>query len=164
MRRSVLLVAVLLALAGCQRTPPGTITTTSMAGRCASPATYLARGKPSPCLTPGDIRTSDPTVICVRGQASRVRAELTPAQWSGRRAAVMRRYSLTSLKGYTVDHALPLEGGGSNEISNLAPQQQTIAKGKDRAEAGLHAGICKPGVTATKVRALQVAFLKQWGS
>jgi hypothetical protein len=163
MRRWGLLLVTALILAGCQpRGQTVTPTTTAMTG-CAPPATYLARGRPSPCLTPGVVRTSDPKVICVAGHASKVRHELTSAEWSIRRAEVMRAYGLASLKGRTVDHVLPLEGGGSNDVGNLFPAEQAAAKDKDRAEAGLHAGICKPGITTAKVRVLQAAFLRQWG-
>lgn len=160
-RRVLLLAVALVLLVGCETRQHSTSPATT-ARQCAPPAAYLARGHASPCITPGDIRTSDPKVICVRGQAGRVRAELTSAEWSVRRAEVMRRYGLATLKGHTVDHLLPLEGGGSNEVSNLVPQPSAIAKGKDQAENGLRAGICKPGVTATQVRSLQQAFLRQW--
>lgn len=162
-RRVLLLAAALVVLVGCSPQRHSSAPADG-GGRCAPPAAYLAQGHADPCLTPGDIRTSDPAVICVKGQASRVRGELTSAEWSVRRAEVMRRYSLGSLKGYTVDHLLPLEGGGSNDVENLMPQQQAIAKSKDKAENGLHAGICKPGVTVGKAHALQETFLRMWGA
>ncbi len=163
MRRWLLALAAvpMLMLAGCHVPSKPAVTTTTM-GRCAAPATYLAQGKPDPCLTPGEVRTSDPKVICVRGYATKVRQELTSAEWSMRRAEVMRAYGLDTLKGRTVDHVLPLEGGGSNDTDNLFPQEQAAAKGKDRAEAGLHVGICKPGMTVAKVQQLQQSFLNQW--
>ncbi len=142
--------------------PTVTTVAATTTARCAPPSVYLARGKPSPCLTPGVVRTSDPKVICVAGYATRVRSELDSGQWTARRAEVARRYGLVTLKGRTVDHQLPLEGGGSNDIANLVPQEQTAAKGKDIAERGLHAGICKPGVTVEQARRLQDAFLNQW--
>jgi hypothetical protein len=161
-RRVLLLVLALAFLVGCTSGRQPTTSTTTV-GRCVAPSVYLARGKPDPCLTPGVIRLSDPAVICQRGYATRIRRELTSAEWSVRRAEVMRAYGLASLKGRIVDHVLPLEGGGSNDVGNLFPQEQVAAKGKDRAEAGLRAGICKPGVTAAGVQQLQQAFLKQWG-
>jgi len=164
MRRWGLLLVAVLILQGCQPGGRPTTPTSSAPASCAPPATYLARGRPSPCLTPGVVRTSDPTVICVPGHASKVRHELTSAEWSIRRAEVMHAYGLASLKGRTVDHVLPLEGGGSNDVENLFPAEQAAAKAKDRAEASLHAGICKPGVTVAGVQQLQQAFIAKWGS
>jgi hypothetical protein len=163
MRRWGLFLVAVLILAGCQPGDRSATPATTAMTSCAPPATYLARDRPSPCLTPGVVRTSDPKVICVAGYATKVRQEITSAEWSVRRAEVMRAYGLASLKGRTVDHVLPLEGGGSNDVGNLFPQEQTAAKAKDRAEAGLRAGICKPGVTVAKVQQLQQAFLRQWG-
>lgn len=164
---AVLLLAVLLVLAGCQRPAeqaarPAPSVTTATAARCASPAVYLAKGRPSPCLTPGVIRTSDPKVICVRGQATKVRRELSSGQWAARRRQVLARYDLAKNPG-EIDHLLPLSAGGSNDLRNLWPESTPQFKDKDAAEAGLHAGICKPGVTTAKVHALQAVFLKQWG-
>ncbi len=151
-----LLLVGLLVLTGCHAT------TTRPTGLCATPATYLARGKPDPCLTPGVVRSSDPKVICVVGYATKVRRELSSAQWTQRRRQVEQRYGLHSNPG-EIDHLLPLEGGGSNDLANLWPEARDSYPGKDRAEAGLHAGICAAGATGAKVRALQQAFLKQWG-
>jgi hypothetical protein len=108
------------------------------------------------------IRTSDPTVICVRGQATRIRRELSSAQWATRRRQVLARYGLQHNPG-EIDHLLPLSGGGGNQVENLWPQARGQFEGKDRAETGLHAALCKPGVTAAGARRLQIAFLRQWG-
>lgn len=170
MRRLVLVAVAVLVLAGCHRdakpapqpTTTAVATTTTAPARCLLPAVYLARGKPSPCLTPGVIRTSDPVVICVRGYATRTRRELSSAQWAARRRQVLARYGLAKNPG-EIDHFLPLSGGGANDLENLWPEAAPQFKGKDAAEAGLHAGICKPGVTAAETRRLQIAFLRQWG-
>jgi len=100
------------------------------------------------------IRTSDPAVICQRGYATRTRQELTSAEWSVRRAQVIGAYGLARNPG-EVDHFLPLEGGGTNDVENLWPESAPQYKAKDAAERGLHAGICKPGVTVAKAQALQ---------
>jgi len=161
MKRWGLLLVTALILAGCQPRDRSATPTTTAAASCAPPATYLARGRPSPCLTPGVVRTSDPRVICVPGQATRARRELSSGQWAQRRRQVLARYGLTHNPG-EIDHLLPLSAGGSNDVLNLWPEATPQFKGKDAAEAGLHAGICKPGVTATKIQQLQQAFLNQW--
>ncbi len=152
------LVAAILASRGDTPNKPAA---TTIASQCAPPSLYLARGYPDPCLTPGQIRTSDPAVICQRGYATRVRRELTSAEWSLRRADVIRRYGLDRNPG-EIDHLLPLSGGGANDEENLWPESAPQFKDKDAAEASLHAGICKPGVTVAKVQQLQQAFLNQW--
>jgi hypothetical protein len=131
---------------------------------CQPPADYLAKSLPSPCLTPGQVRTDDPAVLCVAGYASKARAELSSSRWAKRRAAVLRAYGTPFSVG-EIDHLLPLSGGGGNGTDtapalNLWPQQDY--KGKDRAEAALHTAICKPGVTREQVRGLQAAFLAKW--
>lgn len=171
MRRLALAAALMVALAGCHHTPAKPIvptttrpapTTTRPVGKCATPASYLAKGRPDPCLTPGMVRTSDPKVICVPGYASRVRGELTAAQWAARRAQVEQRYGLHANPG-EIDHLLPLEGGGSNDLTNLWPEAAPQYKAKDQAEGTLHQAICKPGITVAETRRLQTAFLRQWG-
>ncbi len=168
-----LLLAVMLGLSGCHHTPakptavttttrPATTTTTRPVGKCATPASYLAKGHPDPCLTPGVTRTSDPKVICQAGYASRVRAELSSAQWTARRRQVEQRYGLHANPG-EIDHFLPLEGGGSNDLGNLWPEAKAQYPAKDKAEGALHRAICAQGVTVAKARALQQTFLKQWG-
>jgi len=83
---------------------PVTVTTVP----CAPPASYLATGVPSPCLTPGVARTSDPAVICVPGAATRARAELSSRQWAALRIEVTHRYGLDANPG-EIDHFLPIE-------------------------------------------------------
>ncbi len=160
----VLLLLLVLLLAGCRgdgERASSLPAVSTVAGQCAAPATYLAQGKPSPCLTPGVLRTSDPKVICIRGQATKVRRELSGSQWNARRRQVLQRYGLQHNPG-EIDHLLSLSGGGSNDLGNLWPEAAPQFKGKDAAEAGLHAGICKPGVTVAEARMLQDAFLNQW--
>jgi len=160
-----LLLASLLVLTGCHHTTRpiavAATTTTRPIGKCAAPASYLAKGHPDPCLTPGVVRSSDPKVICVAGYASKVRGELTSAQWTARRRQVEQRYGLTSNPG-EIDHLLPLEGGGGNDLANLWPQVAPQYHTKDRAENALHASICAHGATLTQARALQAAFLHRW--
>ncbi len=152
--------------------PPGYVPVPASNSACAAPAVYLAQDRPDPCLTPGATRTSDPATICVTGYASKVRAELTSSQWADRRLEVAKRYGLATLvngkwvahlEGRTVDHLLPLEAGGDNSLGQLWPEDKTMAKGKDRAEAGLRRAVCRPGQTSEHVRALQEVFVRQWG-
>jgi hypothetical protein len=47
-------------------------------------------------------------------------------------------YRITDTHGYIIDHLIPLEIGGSNEIANLWPQPEKEARIKDKLEATLH--------------------------
>ena len=162
MTRRVLLLALALAvLVGCSHQQHSSSPATTMSGRCAPPATYLALGHPDPCLTAGVIRTSDPAVICQRGYATAVRRELSSGQWAQRRLQVEQRYGLTKNPG-EIDHLVPLEGGGGNDLANLWPESASQYQQKDKAEGALHAAICARGVTVAKARQLQAAFLAKW--
>jgi hypothetical protein len=167
MRRPfVLAVLALVLLAACREGPPlapsSSSSSSSTPGRCAPPAHYLAAGRPDPCLSPGQARTADPSVICTPGTARAARAELSASQWAKRRRVVEQRYGLSANPG-EIDHLLPLEGGGSNALGNLWPESPPQFGEKDRAEGALHRAICVPGTTPATIRRLQAVFLARWG-
>lgn len=108
---------------------------------------------PDPQLTPGDVF---PNVtkkdVCTPGYTQKVR-NVTLEQ----KKKVYQEYNLeySRIKGsYVVDHFIPLELGGSNDIKNLWPEQSsgsTGSKSKDVVENYLHAQVCadkKPLQTA----------------
>jgi len=45
-------------------------------------------------------------------------------------------------RGYVIDHLVPLELGGSNDVRNLWPQPRNEARAKDRIEDELHETVC----------------------
>jgi hypothetical protein len=100
--------------------------------------------------TPGDIRTTDKTVICTQ-KTSTIRnvSQATKKQ-------VFALYGLTRKTGWCkpknceVDHLASLELGGSNDIKNLWPQPYAgkwNARLKDKLENKLHRLICDGTVT-----------------
>ena len=101
---------------------------------------------PDPHLTPGVIRPELTAAdICHTGTRD-YRATLTQ---DAKRAAYAR-YGLEGghdaacgEAGCTLDHLIPLELGGSNDVQNLWPQQSDSAVQKDRLENYLHAQVCK---------------------
>lgn len=113
-------------------------------------------GAPIHRLTPGTILTQRRALICAPGYASRVRSVSAK-----RKDSVFVRYHIPdSLRhGYVIDHSIPLEGGGSNRISNLYAQDTASARKKDRAEAWMKHRIC---VDQAPVRPLQQAMAKDW--
>jgi hypothetical protein len=74
---------------------------------------------PNPVLTPGDVLTTDLTVICKVGYSKTVR-DVSPADHRG----VFADYGITNPERgeYEVDHLISLQLGGSNKRTNLWPQ------------------------------------------
>lgn len=93
--------------------------------------------------TPGDVLTTDASVICVKGYTKTVRNVPQAIK-----EQAYRNYGITSRKPkeYEIDHLISLELGGSNSIRNLWPQsyitQPLNAHVKDELENKLHELIC----------------------
>ena len=97
---------------------------------------------PDPKCTVGIILTSDTKVICVSGYTKTVRNVSMATK-----RAVFSEYGIPySLRyKYEVDHLIPLELGGSNDIINLWPESYLIKNGslvKDKFENYLHKQVC----------------------
>jgi len=97
---------------------------------------------PNSELTPGDVLAATAQQICVSGYSSRVRDVSTKTK-----DAVYASYGITSHKTgeYEVDHLVPLEVGGSNDVTNLWPEPAAPRPGfheKDKLEDRLHALVC----------------------
>jgi hypothetical protein len=98
---------------------------------------------PSPKLTLGAVMTSDKSVVCVKGYTATVRdvSESTHKK-------VFEEYNISYPQpsgSYEVDHFIPLELGGSNDISNLWPEPARPKPGfheKDKVENYLHEQVC----------------------
>jgi hypothetical protein len=92
-------------------------------------------------LTPGAVFervTADQ--VCVAGYSSGVRDVS-----SGERSQVYAEYGIVDMPGADeVDHYIPLELGGSNDIANLWPEPYATpgAHEKDRVENYLHSQVC----------------------
>jgi len=99
---------------------------------------------PNPRMTPGDVLTTDRSVVCVPGYTKTVR-NVPPSL----KNQVYRQYGITARqpREYEIDHLISLELGGSNSIRNLWPQsyltQPLNAHVKDQLENKLHALVCK---------------------
>jgi hypothetical protein len=114
---------------------------------------------PNPALTPGAI-VDDVTAdqVCTLGYTKTVR-NVTATE----RALVYAEYDLTFVPGAAeVDHFVPLELGGSNDISNLWPQPYQPSPGareKDRVENYLHDQVCSGAIALADA---QVAIESDW--
>ncbi len=98
---------------------------------------------PDASCTPGAVfANATKAIVCVSGYTKTVRnvSEATKNQ-------VFAEYGITSHDGstYEVDHLIPLEIGGSNDIKNLWPEAADPSPGfhdKDRLENALHSRVC----------------------
>jgi hypothetical protein len=103
---------------------------------------------PDPSLTPGDVLTADVSKICTPGYTATVRDVSTATK-----ERVYAEYGIgypQPAGSYEVDHFIPLELGGSNDIKNLWPEPAAPAPGfhqKDQFENYEHAEVCAGALT-----------------
>lgn len=125
-------------------------------------ATYGVQTKTSNCIanqilqdsacTPGAVLTTDISVICKPGYTKTVR-NVSDAT----RQKVFAEYGIpySEHSNYEVDHLISLELGGSNDISNLWPENSKIESGsliKDKFENYLHSQICSGKMTVQEAQ------------
>lgn len=127
----------------------------------SEPAVYRETGLlPNPALTPGDIMTTDTATVCTAGYAASVR----DVPYNEYRA-VYREYGIVGYQPgkFELDHLVPLELGGSNEIANLWPQPRHgsawNAVAKDALENRLHDLVCHG---ALPLETAQMAIARDW--
>ena len=108
---------------------------------------------PNPTLTPGAILTTDASTICAPGYASSVRDVSTATK-----EQVYAEYGVSypqPLGAYEVDHFIPLEIGGSNDITNLWLEPATPTPGfhqKDQFENFEHGQVCNGTISVTEAQ------------
>jgi hypothetical protein len=123
-------------------------------GAAASPV-----GLPNSFLTPGATRKVSKEQICAPGFA----ASIKPVKDSLKEEA-FGRYGvrLDASKGEVLDHLVPVELGGSDDLENLWPQPASgewSATQKDALEQKLHAMVCDGTLT---LKQAQAAIRKDW--
>jgi hypothetical protein len=115
---------------------------------------------PDANCSPGDIFTDVTAAqVCTPGYSSGVRN--VP---QSEKNQVYAEYGITSHTSgqYEVDHFIPLELGGSNDISNLWPEPATPIPGfheKDKVENYLHAQVCSGAMSLSDA---QSAIASDW--
>lgn len=125
--RAAMLIISILALAW---TPPSPTKTSSC---------HVEGLLPDSACTPGAVETTDLAVVC--HTSTRGRREVSREV----RRHVLATYGLARRQAsgaYEIDHLIPLELGGSNDIANLWPEAAPGFHDKDRAENELHARVC----------------------
>lgn len=128
---------------------------------------------PDPTLTPGDIASTNPRIVCVPGYADahrNVSADRKLAVYAAYGLAPAGRFQFTVDRvrywqsDYEVDHLVSLQLGGSNERANLWPQSYRTktynATAKDALENRLHWLVCI-GKTLTLAEA-QLTIREHW--
>lgn len=115
----------------------------------------VENGLPDFTCTPGAI-LADATKekICTPGYSKSVRNVSESVK-----KAAYEEYGITTHKtgDYEVDHLISLELGGSNDISNLWPEDSRVALGshqKDKVENYLHDQVCAGAITLEQAQAL----------
>lgn len=131
---------------------------------------------PDSSCTPGSVRadvvqSDDPTkdtlaaTICKPGWTATVRPPV--AETDKVKTAAMTAYSVATPRAATeLDHLVPLELGGSNDVSNLWPQPtdltgQGVRNSKDGVENDLRAAVCNHRITLDDARR---AIAADWGT
>ncbi|WP_174720030.1 MULTISPECIES: hypothetical protein [unclassified Meiothermus] len=115
---------------------------------------------PDAAKTPGDVLTTDASLVCQKGYSASVR-NVPPAL----KQQVFALYGLTKAPGqdWEVDHLISLELGGSNSVRNLWPQAGFITPWnyhvKDRLENALHYLVCRGELPLSVA---QHAIAKNW--
>jgi uncharacterized protein DUF3761 len=113
---------------------------------------------PDPSLTPG---ASNPAVtqatvastVCTKGYSSSVRNVSNAAK---HQVYVEYHIPKAQQRNYVIDHLIPLEVGGANDLANLWPQPKAEAKVKDREEGTLHGDVCRGDVTLADAQRIAV--------
>jgi hypothetical protein len=162
-------------------TPPATVVTTPAPAGTLRPVADEGKVTYSVTLTPGECRTRDagtlPDPHCTPGatdpkvtQAS-IRVTICARGWT---ATVRPPDSQTSHAKFTIaypaysigpgvtselDHLVPLELGGANDITNLWPEAGKVPNSKDPVENALHTAVCAGKVT---LAAAQAAIAANW--
>lgn len=125
---------------------------------------------PDPTCTPGAVTTgvtpdNIKTTICAKGWTSTVRAP--EAQTETLKHAAMAAYEVKGpLSTVELDHLVPLELGGSNDVANLWPESSDLPghgfrNTKDTVEHALNRAVC---AGTTTLSAAQNAIASNWAT
>jgi hypothetical protein len=103
-------------------------------------------GATNPAVTQATIGTT----ICRSGYTKTVRNVSTRTKHA---VYVAYGISLSVQRKYVIDHLIPLEVGGGNDVKNLWPEPKAEAKTKDKLEGQMHTAVCTGSLTLTDAQA-----------
>ncbi|MBV9973063.1 MAG: HNH endonuclease [Candidatus Eremiobacteraeota bacterium] len=112
---------------------------------------------PNNQLTPGAVATASAADVCLPYYSSRhVRHVSTQLKHQ-----VYVEYFGNYRRGYVIDHLVPREIGGADELRNLWPQPRAESKVKDRIENRARFEVCDEHRPLSDA---QRAFMRDWRS
>jgi|SRR5919202_3026801 hypothetical protein len=131
----------------------------------ASPV--IARSKPKHTPTRAEVlRYALPNSVLTPGQVSSSlrESDVCQGEKKGRnqhKGTVLKRYGISpsDAEKYWIDHLVPLELGGTSDISNLWPQPIEEEKVKDKLENRLKQNVCGGSLTLKKA---QFLLIQDW--
>jgi hypothetical protein len=118
---------------------------------------------PDPACTPGSVdplvrQATIRTTICRPGWTSRVRPPASQTHHA-KYGVAYPAYDIPVAATSELDHLIPLELGGSNDITNLWPEPGPVPNAKDAVENDLRADVCAGEMT---LRTAQLAIARDW--
>lgn len=111
-------------------------------------------GSIDPAVTQRNIRST----ICRAGWTAKVRPPESQTEWAKYHVAYPA-YHIPGSAVSELDHLVPLELGGSNDITNLWPEVGKIPNPKDKVEDALNHAVCDGRV---RLAAAQNAIAADW--
>jgi hypothetical protein len=118
------------------------------------PDTSCTPGSIDPAVTQTDIRST----ICRSGFTKKVRPPESQTEHA-KYSVSYPAYHLSSGTRSELDHLVPLELGGSNDITNLWPEVGSVPNPKDKVENALNHAVCDGKVS---LAAAQSAIASDW--
>jgi len=118
------------------------------------PDTKCTPGSIDPAVTQADITST----ICKAGWTGKVRPPESRTEHAKYDVAYVA-YHIPQSAVSELDHLVPLELGGSNDITNLWPEVGRQPNPKDKVENALNRAVCEDRVTLT---AAQLAIATDW--
>jgi hypothetical protein len=120
-----------------------------------APSAVTAPALPNTRLTPGDVAVHNVGDICrpffSRRHPRRVSTQL--------KHSVYVRYFGGYRRGYVIDHLVPRELGGADDLLNLWPEPRSESKRKDAIENRAREEVC---LTHRPLAEAQRAFVRDW--
>lgn len=95
---------------------------------------------PNPALTPGVARPLSRTAVCSTRWGADRRHVTTAMR---KRVFVAYRIPYEKHALYELDHLIPRELGGADDVANLWPEPWDDAHAKDKQENALHVAVCR---------------------
>ena len=118
------------------------------------PDSSCTPGSVDPAVTQADIRST----ICRSGYTAKVRPPESQTEHA-KYSVSYPAYHISSRARSELDHLVPLELGGSNDITNLWPEVGSVPNPKDKIENALNHAVCDGKVS---LAAAQNAIAADW--